>query len=72
MDNQDFDTAISVCTSSKGKGDAYMGKGGFTVTNLLNNSGIDPANLLIICQSSPTELIRRDEDLEIRLCSNSL
>ncbi|MEC8394683.1 MAG: hypothetical protein VX003_07455, partial [SAR324 cluster bacterium] len=39
LDNQDFDTAISVCTSSKGKGDAYMGKGGFTVTNLLNNSG---------------------------------
>ena len=39
LDNQYFDTAISVCTSSKGKGDAYMGKGGFTVTNLLNNSG---------------------------------
>ena len=40
LDNQDFDTAISVCTSSKGKGDAYMGKGGFTVTNLLNKEGI--------------------------------
>jgi len=39
LDNQDYDTAISVCTSSKGLGDAYMGKGGFTVTNLLNNSG---------------------------------
>ena len=39
LDNQDFDTAISVCTSSKGKGDAYMGKGGFTITNLLSNSG---------------------------------
>ena len=39
LDNQDFDTAISVCTSSKGKGDAYMGKGGFNITNLLNNSG---------------------------------
>ena len=39
LDYLDFDTAISVCTSSKGKGDAYMGKGGFTVTNLLNNSG---------------------------------
>ena len=42
LDNQDFDTAIKVCTSSKGKGDAYMGKGGFTVTNLLNNSGGEP------------------------------
>jgi hypothetical protein len=39
LDNQDYDTAISVCTSSKELGDAYMGKGKFTVLNLLNNSG---------------------------------
>ena len=39
LNQQDWDTAISTCTSSKGLGDAYMGKGGFNITNLLNNSG---------------------------------
>ena len=39
LNQQNWDTAISTCTSSKGLGDAYMGKGGFNITNLLNNSG---------------------------------
>ena len=34
LNQQDWDTAISTCTSSKGLGDAYMGKGGFNITNL--------------------------------------
>ena len=52
LDNQDFDTAISVCTSSKGLGDAYMGKGGFTITNLLNNSGGESTPSYITSKSS--------------------
>ena len=39
LNQQDWDTSISTCTSSKGLGDAFMGKGGFNITNLLNNSG---------------------------------
>ena len=44
LNQQDWDTAISTCTSSKGLGDAYMGKGGFNITNLLNNSGGEPSS----------------------------
>ncbi len=39
IDSRDYDTAISSCTSSKDLGDAYMGKGGFDIINLMNNSG---------------------------------
>ena len=38
LNAQNYDLAITSCTSSKGKGDAYMGKAGFTVINLINNS----------------------------------
>ena len=44
LNQQNWDTAISTCTSSKGLGDAYMGKGGFNITNLLNNSGGEPSS----------------------------
>ena len=38
LNAQNYDLAITSCTSSKEKGDAYMGKAGFTVVNLINNS----------------------------------
>ena len=44
LNQQNWDNAISTCTSSKGLGDAYMGKGGFNITNLLNNSGGEPSS----------------------------
>jgi len=54
LNQQDWDTAISTCTSSKGLGDAYMGKGGFNITNLLNNSGGEPdSKLTHIKNASP-------------------
>ena len=44
LNQQNWDTAISTCTSSKGLGDAYMGKGGFNIKNLLNNSSGEPSS----------------------------
>ena len=41
LNAQNYDLAITSCTSSKEKGDAYMGKAGFTVINLINNSSGD-------------------------------
>ena len=38
INSQNWDNAISNCSTSRSKGDAYMGKAGFTVANLINNS----------------------------------
>ena len=38
IDSSEWDTAISKCTG-KDLGDAYMGKGGYNVGNLISNSG---------------------------------
>ena len=38
IDSSEWDTAISKCTG-KDLGDAYMGKGGYNVGNLMSNSG---------------------------------
>ena len=46
LNQQKWDTAINECTSSdqsKQLGDAWMGKGGFNIKNLLNNSGGETA-----------------------------
>ena len=45
LNQQNWDSAIKECNSSnqsKQLGDAWMGKGGFNVTNLLNNSSGEP------------------------------
>jgi len=41
LDNQDFETSEKVCSSSSGLGDTYMGKAGFTMKNLMDNSGTE-------------------------------
>ena len=46
LNAQNYDLAINSCTSKK-KGDAYMGKAGFTILNLINNSSGEtmPSNI---------------------------
>jgi hypothetical protein len=38
LNAQNWDIAISNCSSSRSKGDAYMGKAGFTIMNLMDRS----------------------------------
>ena len=38
IDQRDYDTAISACTSRKDKATAYMGKAGYDIVNLLKSS----------------------------------
>ena len=43
IDERDYDTAISVCTSRKDKASAYMGKAGYDIVNLLKASASAPS-----------------------------
>ena len=42
LNSSNWDVAISNCSSSKSKGDAYMGKAGFTVINLTKDAEAQP------------------------------
>ena len=37
IDERDYDTALSTCTTRKDKATAYMGKAGYDIINLLNS-----------------------------------
>ena len=43
LDERDYDTAISNCTSRKDKATAYMGKAGYDIVNLLKASSSAPS-----------------------------
>ena len=43
IDERDYDTALSVCTSRKDKATAYMGKAGYDIVNLLKSSSTAPS-----------------------------
>ena len=42
IDERDYDTALSACTSRKDKATAYMGKAGYDIVNLLKASSAAP------------------------------
>jgi hypothetical protein len=39
IDNRNYDTALTACTSRKDKASAYMGKAGYDIINLIKSSG---------------------------------
>ena len=43
IDERDYDTALSTCTSRKDKATAYMGKAGYDIVNLLKASSSAPS-----------------------------
>ena len=43
IDERDYNTAISACTSRKAKATAYMGKAGYDIVNLLKASASSPS-----------------------------
>jgi len=43
IDERDYETALSVCTSRKDKATAYMGKAGYDIVNLLKASSSSPS-----------------------------
>ena len=43
IDERDYDTALSACTSRKDKATAYMGKAGYDIVNLLKASSSSPS-----------------------------
>ena len=43
IDERDYDTALSTCTSRKDKATAYMGKAGYDIVNLLKSSSTAPS-----------------------------
>jgi len=43
IDERDYDTALSACTSRKDKASAYMGKAGYDIVNLLKASSSAPS-----------------------------
>ena len=43
IDERDYDTALSTCTSRKDKATAYMGKAGYDIVNLLKASASAPS-----------------------------
>ena len=43
IDERDYDTAISNCTSRKDKATAYMGKAGYDIVNLIKSSSSAPS-----------------------------
>ena len=43
IDERDYDTALSACTSRKDKATAYMGKAGYDIVNLLKASSSAPS-----------------------------
>ena len=43
IDERDYDTALSACTSRKDKATAYMGKAGYDIVNLLQASSSAPS-----------------------------
>ena len=43
IDERDYDTALSTCTSRKDKATAYMGKAGYDIVNLLKTSSSSPS-----------------------------
>ena len=43
IDERDYDTALSACTSRKDKATAYMGKAGYDIVNLLKGSSSAPS-----------------------------
>ena len=43
IDDRDYDTALSACTSRKDKATAYMGKAGYDIVNLLKASSSAPS-----------------------------
>jgi len=43
IDERDYDTALSTCTSRKDKASAYMGKAGYDIVNLLKASSSSPS-----------------------------
>ena len=44
IDERDYDTALSTCTSRKDKATAYMGKAGYDIVNLLKSSSTAPSS----------------------------
>jgi len=43
IDERDYDTALSTCTSRKDKATAYMGKAGYDIVNLLKSTSTAPS-----------------------------
>ena len=43
IDERDYDTALSACTSRKDKATAYLGKAGYDIVNLLKSSSSAPS-----------------------------
>ena len=43
IDDRDYDTALSACTSRKDKATAWMGKAGYDIVNLLKSSSTAPS-----------------------------
>ena len=43
IDERDYDTALSTCTSRKDKASAYMGKAGYDIVNLLKSTSTPPS-----------------------------
>ena len=43
LDERDYDTAVSACTSRKDKATAYMGKAGYDIVNLLKATSSTPS-----------------------------
>ena len=44
IDERDYDTALSTCTSRKDKATAYMGKAGYDIVNLLKSTSTAPSS----------------------------
>ena len=46
IDERDYDTALSTCTSRKDKATAWMGKAGYDIVNLLKSASTAPSAYL--------------------------
>ena len=61
LNSSNWDVAISNCSSSKSKGDAYMGKAGFTVINLTKDAEAQPNHVKNADSSKFTGLDANDK-----------